>query len=114
MTDMVEITIKLPDSMVARLQDYGVSDVVASIETFLRHIDEREIAQISRQSRWQESTNEEIESKIVALEAAAAKFRDGLTEAELAQIVHDMNVEYVDPKDRHLFDWLDDLPENER
>lgn len=138
MIELVELTIKVPSSMVSRLQDYGVSDIEASIEAFLRQIDEGEIAEISKKQAWRPPTDKEAQATIAALDAAIGKLntefvkpkdaqarvvaffeafeklREGLSDEELETIANDMNAEYVDPDDLHLFDWLEDIPEEDR
>lgn len=53
-------------------------------------------------------TDETPQEKIAALHAAFAEMREGLTEEELEQIIHDMNYEYIEPIDPDEWAWLDD------
>lgn len=58
---------------------------------------------------------QDIEARVAALHEALAEFRAGLSEQELNELVAAMNVDYSYPmKDLAMFDWLDDIPEDER
>jgi hypothetical protein len=60
------------------------------------------------------SPDEDVESKIRGIQEAVNGFMDGFSQADIDQIVWAMNHEYVDPDDLHMFDWIDELPEDER
>lgn len=52
--------------------------------------------------------------RIQALREGFAELRAGLSEEDLAEIIWAMNHKYVDPKDLTMWDWLDDIPADER
>ncbi len=54
------------------------------------------------------------EEKIAALDAALEHFWDGLTPTEINEVVAVMNEKNIVPDDDHLFDWVDNLPEDQR
>jgi DNA repair exonuclease SbcCD ATPase subunit len=59
-------------------------------------------------------TDEEVEARINALHEAFAELREGLSEQDLQEISWAMNYEYVDPDALKAYDWIDELPEDER
>ena len=76
------------------------------LEKVRQHIEERD--------KPAERERDNPDLWIAKLDQAIAEFREGLSEEDLAEITTAMNSEYVNPKDLHLFDWLDDIPEDER
>lgn len=115
MTDMGEITIRVPAEMVNRWRKRGISDFEAYLRGLAREADEQQLPPITLLSAWRKPTKEEIAETIAAIREAAAEFREGLNEEELAEIVRDMNAaEHIEPKDPDLFAWLDEVPEGER
>jgi hypothetical protein len=58
--------------------------------------------------------NEDVEERIAGIREALAEFREGLTAEELNDLVNAIRLGYISPKELALYDWLDDLPENER
>ncbi|MCI0710232.1 MAG: hypothetical protein L0154_08720 [Chloroflexi bacterium] len=77
------------------------------LETLRQRIEER-------QRRLQTSEIQDAQARVAALHEALEAFREGLSEADLQEIVRAMNVEYVNPEELKRFDWLDELPEDER
>jgi hypothetical protein len=71
-----------------------------------QYIDQR------RQSIHQSSVG--VEDRLVALHMALAEFREGFTNSDWEVVAAAMNDEYIKPNDVSLFDWLDDVPEEER
>jgi hypothetical protein len=93
---------------------------MADVQTLLRTIDQLEPDELEQvhahveERRRSLQQQENASAKVVALRAALAEFRDGLTQAEWAEISQAMNAESVEPEDLEQFDWLDNLPEDER
>lgn len=69
---------------------------------------------VERRTLQKQIAEESVEERIAALNEAFAEMREGLSEAELAEMIEAMNSEYISPKDLHMYDWLDELPEDER
>lgn len=63
-----------------------------------------------RPARLQENPEERIQ----ALRAAVDGFWDGMSEEDIEETIAAMNSEYVDPKDLTMWNWLDEIPEDER
>src|SRR5260221_14013751 len=79
------------------------------LEQVRRHIEARR-----SQLEQHKPTRQEGDQKVLALQEAIAEFREGLSEEELAEIAEAMNIEYIDPDALKDFDWIDQLPEDER
>ena len=59
--------------------------------------------------------NEDVETRLAELHAGLAAFREGLSPERLEDLLLAMGTKYAQPtKDLGLFDWIDDLPEEER
>jgi hypothetical protein len=94
------------------------------LQTLLDAIDQlepEELEQIQARIEQQRQTlyqkridTEDPKMWIAGLHAALAEFREGITDEEWQEISTAMNAEYVEPEDPELFDWLDDLPQDER
>jgi len=61
-----------------------------------------------------DGSDKPIERKIKMLKDAFAEIREGLTPEELAEMTWAMNYEYKYPDALSMYDWIDDLPEDER
>ena len=59
-------------------------------------------------------SQEDIQQHTSAFHKATADFFAGFTEAQVVEIVADMNRERVGEDDGDLFDWIDHLPEDAR
>lgn len=73
------------------------------------HIEERE-----HQLQQDQLTDRYTELNISALKDAIAEFREGLSEQELSELLAAMSMKIVNPSDLDMYNWLDDLPEDER
>ena len=85
----------------------------------LNHLNPDELMQVRRRVQMLEQQaraplDDDVETRIAALNAALDNFWEGFTEEEVDEIVWAMNVEFVDPEELKTFDWLLELPENER
>lgn len=59
--------------------------------------------------------DEDVETKLAELHAALAEFREGLTEEELERIRDAITINFHYPmKDLAMYNWMDDIPEEER
>ena len=54
-----------------------------------------------------------LDAKIAALNEALVEFREGFSAESWAEIADAMNTKVIEPDDSS-FDWLDDVPEQER
>jgi predicted DNA binding protein len=67
-----------------------------------------------QQDRSHQPSNGDAESRLARIHAAIDKFREGLTDDQLKLLTEAMNVGYSFPmKDLSLFDWADELPEDQ-
>jgi hypothetical protein len=95
-----------------------MSDLQALFEA-IDHLPPDELEQVhnhvmERRTMQKQIAEESVEERIAALNRAFAEMREGLSKEELAEMIEAMNSEYISPKDLQMYDWLDDLPEDER
>lgn len=111
------VMITLPAEIVERFQLADESQLADLISSIIRHAGD-EVIQIAKEEVQSQPiskpTPQEVTEWMAQLEAAIAELREGISDEEWEEIFWAMNEEYVDPEDLHLFDWLDNLPENER
>jgi hypothetical protein len=86
-----------------------LSDLYAQIDR-LNPDEFRQLRAYVEQHDKPPATAEDPQAKIAALRAATVDFWEGIPEAEIDEIVEEMNSEYVEPLSKS--DWLDVEDEN--
>jgi hypothetical protein len=81
------ITIQLPDELVEKLQQRGVTNVEAFVTTVLQHLDDTVICA---------ALEPNIEKRIAALQLALSEFRSDITPERWAEVSAAIDAEALD------------------
>lgn len=94
---------------------------MSNLQTILAAIEQlepQELRQVQRridEYLYRRPQNEDVETRLAELHAGLAAFREGLSPQRLDDLLLAISTKYAQPtKDLEMFDWIDDLPEDER
>lgn len=94
-----------------------MSDLQTILEA-IEQLEPEELRQVQRridEYLYRRPQNEDVKTRLAELHAGLDAFREGLTPEHLDDLMLAISTKHSQPsKNLDLFDWIDDLPEDER
>lgn len=86
--------IQVPDDLVAKLQQKGISDIEELVKRLIQQMDDTDLMPTKQPG---ELVSEDVNKRVRELVDGFAQMRQGLSQDELDELVALINEEYIDP-----------------